>query len=136
MPEAGGPGTPTTPKNPNGHSGETPQALKAWWANFKKKPKKDQATGTLTPLAAAARCVPLTQLAAAAAQPPPGIFGIPLDVSIKYAHVAISLMDERGASFVYGYVPIVVAKCGVFLKEKGTLSLVTPARCVTLQQPR
>lgn len=51
---------------------------------------------------------------------PTGIFGVPLHVSIKYANVAISLTDDRGESFIYGYVPIVVAKCGVFLKEKGT----------------
>jgi hypothetical protein len=29
------------------------------------------------------------------------------------------LIDENGKSYIYGYVPIVVAKCGVFLKEKG-----------------
>lgn len=52
-------------------------------------------------------------------QAPVGIFGIPLEVSIKYANVAISLTNEQGESYVYGYVPIVVAKCGVFLKEKG-----------------
>jgi hypothetical protein len=45
---------------------------------------------------------------------------VPLNVSIKYANVAISLSNERGESFIYGYVPIVVAKCGVFLKEKGS----------------
>ncbi|KND92144.1 Rho-GTPase-activating protein 5 [Tolypocladium ophioglossoides CBS 100239] len=49
----------------------------------------------------------------------PGIFGIPLRQSITYANVAISLVDENGRSYIYGYVPIVVAKCGVFLKEKG-----------------
>ena len=52
-------------------------------------------------------------------EPPRGIFGIPLNESIKYANVAISLTDDKGESFVYGYVPIVIAKCGVFLKEKG-----------------
>jgi GTPase-activating protein SAC7 len=49
----------------------------------------------------------------------PGIFGVPLAESIRYANVAISLTNEQGESFIYGYVPIVVAKCGVFLKEKG-----------------
>lgn len=49
----------------------------------------------------------------------PGIFGVPLSDSILYANVAISLTNEQGDSFIYGYVPIVVAKCGVFLKEKG-----------------
>lgn len=51
-----------------------------------------------------------------------GIFGVPLRQSITYANVAISLVDERGESYIYGYVPIVVAKCGVFLKEKGILT--------------
>ncbi len=50
---------------------------------------------------------------------PQGIFGVPLRQSITYANVAISLVDENGKSYIYGYVPIVVAKCGVFLKEKG-----------------
>ncbi|KAK7987981.1 threonine synthase [Apiospora arundinis] len=49
-----------------------------------------------------------------------GIFGVPLRQSITYANVAISLVDDNGQSYIYGYVPIVVAKCGVFLKEKAT----------------
>ena len=48
-----------------------------------------------------------------------GIFGVPLHQSIRYANVAISLFNDEGQSYIYGYVPIVVAKCGVFLKEKG-----------------
>lgn len=44
---------------------------------------------------------------------------MPLNVSIKYANVAISLTNDQGESFIYGYVPIVVAKCGMFLKEQG-----------------
>jgi len=51
-----------------------------------------------------------------------GIFGVPLQTSIRYANVAISLFDADGNSYIYGYVPIVVAKCGVFLKEKGKIS--------------
>ncbi|KAH8600946.1 hypothetical protein B0O99DRAFT_681805 [Bisporella sp. PMI_857] len=51
---------------------------------------------------------------------PPRIFGVPLRTSIAYANVAISLIDDDGKSYIYGYVPIVVAKCGVFLKEKAT----------------
>ena len=54
-------------------------------------------------------------------QAPVGIFGVPLEISIKYANVAISLTNEQNESYVYGYVPIVVAKCGVFLKEKGKM---------------
>jgi hypothetical protein len=54
-----------------------------------------------------------------AAESPTGIFGVPLRQSITYANVAISLVDGEGKSYIYGYVPIVVAKCGVYLKEKG-----------------
>ena len=50
---------------------------------------------------------------------PTGIFGVPLQHSIRYANVAISLFNDEGQSYIYGYVPIVVAKCGVYLKEKG-----------------
>ena len=72
-------------------------------------------------------------------QAPVGIFGVPLEVSIKYANVAISLTNEQGESYVYGYVPIVVAKCGVFLKEKGktmyTQFLLTIFLTIWLQLP-
>ena len=68
----------------------------------------------------------LTQKAAPILEPPSRIFGVELQNSIKYANVAISLTNEEGKSFIYGYVPIVVAKCGVFLKEKGEI---TNRRC-------
>ncbi|KAL2072074.1 hypothetical protein VTL71DRAFT_11417 [Oculimacula yallundae] len=48
------------------------------------------------------------------------VFGVDLYKSIIYAKVTISLTDESGKSYIYGYIPLIVAKCGVFLKEKGT----------------
>lgn len=72
--------------------------LASWWSGFKKKTKKEEEKP----------------------ESPSGIFGVPLATSIKYANVAISLTNEKGESYTYGYVPIVIAKCGVFLKEKGT----------------
>ena len=57
-----------------------------------------------------------------------GIFGVPLRESITYANVAISLVDSEGKSYIYGYVPIVVAKCGVYLKEKGACRCLYRAR--------
>ncbi|UNI21390.1 GTPase activating protein (GAP) for Rho1p [Purpureocillium takamizusanense] len=72
--------------------------LKSWWKGFKLPSKHQEATESKAP----------------------GIFGVPLRQSITYANVAISLIDENGQSYIYGYVPIVVAKCGVFLKEKAT----------------
>ncbi|KAI1405773.1 Rho GTPase activation protein [Hypoxylon fuscum] len=71
--------------------------LKSWWKSFQTRAKHQE-----------------TQ------EQPKGIFGVPLRQSITYANVAISLVDEKGKSYIYGYVPIVVAKCGVFLKEKAT----------------
>ncbi|KAL3428248.1 rho GTPase activator [Phlyctema vagabunda] len=61
-----------------------------------------------------------TKLSTSAVEQPTGIFGVPLRQSITYANVAISLVDAEGKSYIYGYVPIVVAKCGVYLKEKAT----------------
>ncbi|KAL6913045.1 hypothetical protein ACHAPO_004996 [Fusarium lateritium] len=72
--------------------------LKSWWKGFKLPSKHQEPQETR----------------------PQGIFGVPLRQSITYANVAISLIDEKGQSYIYGYVPIVVAKCGVFLKEKAT----------------
>ncbi|KAE8379777.1 hypothetical protein BDV26DRAFT_258564 [Aspergillus bertholletiae] len=71
--------------------------LTSWWRQFKRNTRKEEPK-----------------------EKPQGIFGVPLNVSIKYANVAISLTNDNGESFIYGYVPIVVAKCGVFLKEKAT----------------
>ncbi|KAI9673345.1 MAG: hypothetical protein M1829_004112 [Trizodia sp. TS-e1964] len=76
----------------------TKRDLTSWWKKFNKTSKKEEEK----------------------VEPPSGIFGVPLQESIKYANVAISLTNDDGKSFIYGYVPIVVAKCGVFLKEKAT----------------
>lgn len=48
------------------------------------------------------------------------IFGVDLNRSIQYANVSISLSDPSGEQFIYGYIPIVVAKCGVYLKKNAT----------------
>ena len=47
------------------------------------------------------------------------VFGVALRQSIYYANVAISLVDANGTSYIFGYVPVVVAKIGVFIKERG-----------------
>jgi hypothetical protein len=77
----------------------TKQSLKSWWKTFGKTTKSQDTHEQ---------------------QQAPGIFGVPLRQSITYANVAISLVDGEGKSYIYGYVPIVVAKCGVYLKEKAT----------------
>ncbi|GAA5841840.1 hypothetical protein JCM3766R1_005586 [Sporobolomyces carnicolor] len=48
------------------------------------------------------------------------VFGVSLEQSLQYASVAISMVGQDGKQYVYGYVPIVVAKCGMMLKETAT----------------
>ncbi|SMR42166.1 unnamed protein product [Zymoseptoria tritici ST99CH_1E4] len=93
----GASGPKPTPLPTHSESGKEKKDLASWWKNFKRSDKKGH-----EPVAT------------------PGIFGVPLQTSIRYANVAISLFNEEGQSYIYGYVPIVVAKCGVFLKDKAT----------------
>ena len=128
-------GTPTSSQPPNAPQVETPQALKTWWAGFKKRSKKEQNAGKI----GTAQNNTILRIQAPAPEPAPGIFGIPLETSIRYANVAISLLNDQGESFIYGYVPIVVAKCGVFLKEKGNnkqISIVIIALRITSYRRR
>jgi hypothetical protein len=50
---------------------------------------------------------------------PPGVFGVPLLTSIRYANVAISILNDDGNPYICGYIQIMVAKTSVYLKEKG-----------------
>ena len=56
------------------------------------------------------------------------IFGGQLRMNITYANVAINLQDEDGRPYVYGYIPMVVAKPAIFIKEKGMLVVAPPPR--------
>ncbi|KAJ5807922.1 hypothetical protein N7474_009191 [Penicillium riverlandense] len=125
------PPLPTSPDPVDSNSPPSKRDLASWWRQFKRNTRKDELKGTVPTIRFpyATAMLPLRrefrrsdQLARpfGVRQPPRGIFGVPLNVSIKYANVAISLTNDHGESFIYGYVPIVVAKCGVFLKEKAT----------------
>lgn len=48
-----------------------------------------------------------------------GIFGASLEDTLKHAGVLVGIFDENDEAYVFGSVPLVVAQCGVFLKEKG-----------------
>ncbi|EIN10060.1 Rho GTPase activation protein [Punctularia strigosozonata HHB-11173 SS5] len=48
------------------------------------------------------------------------VFGKPLRESLKFASVQISTANANGELYVWGYVPVVVAKCGLYLKENAT----------------
>lgn len=47
------------------------------------------------------------------------IFGVPLSSSLDVTSVKIRLTDKDGESFIYGQIPVVIAKCAVYLKQNG-----------------
>ncbi|KAF8656225.1 hypothetical protein AX16_002661 [Volvariella volvacea WC 439] len=77
-------------------------SLRAWWNSFTfpQRAKKE----------------------AEAQKPEPvhTVFGKPLKESLRYASVQISTADANGELYVWGYIPVVVAKCGLYLKENAT----------------
>ncbi|KAK5700674.1 GTPase activating protein (GAP) for Rho1p [Elasticomyces elasticus] len=83
-------------------AGEKKVSPKRGWRSFyKKTPKADM--------------VPAADIVPAAEN---RIFGVALETSIRYANVSISLHDDQGQQYIYGYIPIVLAKCTMFLKDK------------------
>ncbi|KAN0065702.1 GTPase activating protein (GAP) for Rho1p [Thecaphora frezii] len=78
----------------------TKASLRAWWSAF---------TKTRLPGAKDKKAV-LEQR----------VFGVPLRQSLKYASVAISVQGDDGQQYVWGYVPVIVAKVGLYLKENAT----------------
>ncbi|GAA5929980.1 uncharacterized protein JCM15063_004682 [Sporobolomyces koalae] len=108
-------------------------SLLKWWKMFTSKDKKHSATTNST-------TTTTNRARSGLAQPPIGspsyippgrglergkdgsgrVFGVSLEQSLQYASVAISMVGQDGKQYVYGYVPIVVAKCGMMLKETAT----------------
>jgi hypothetical protein len=103
------------PSNPSSIAGPSPSkaSLTTWWKGFKSKPLFRK--GEEPEVAPKGRDIyPFVVTVI-------GIFGVSLNTSIQYAYVNISITNPAGNSEVYGRIPIIVAKCGVFLKEKGYL---------------
>ncbi|KAG6331197.1 hypothetical protein ID866_7892 [Astraeus odoratus] len=93
------------------HSPPTKASLLKWWSQFthaqraKKDPENDKADYS--------RFNPPSQ-----DEHP--VFGKPLKESLKRASVQISTANTNGELYVWGYIPVVVAKCGLYLKENAT----------------
>ncbi|KIK10036.1 hypothetical protein K443DRAFT_80815 [Laccaria amethystina LaAM-08-1] len=81
--------------------------LKAWWNHFtfaqKAKREGDALSAYRSPDNA-----------------PHPVFGKPLKESLSHASVQISTANSNGELYVWGYIPVVVAKCGLYLKENAT----------------
>ncbi|KAJ6623999.1 Rho GTPase activation protein [Mycena sp. CBHHK59/15] len=75
--------------------------LKAWWAGFTSAQKRKESDDEK-------------------AEPIHTVFGKPLKEGLKYASVQISTANANGELYVWGYIPVVVAKCGLYLKENAT----------------
>lgn len=86
------------PASTDDRSTSTPKRkLRDWWDKFSQHEQQQQPR------------IPLRK----------PVFGVALSESLLYANVAISLTSEAGESFIYGYIPIVVAQTGVWLKQEG-----------------
>ncbi len=83
--------------------------LRTWWQQFTTAPKTRPSPQHLHSYPHAhSRSSTLPQ---EYAPPPSGaVFGRPLLESLKYAHVQISTADANGKLYVWGYIPVVVAK--------------------------
>jgi len=88
--------------------------LRTWWQHITttQKPRPHAPSEN-----ARARSAPRAQaLAQEYVPPPPGaVFGRPLMESLRYASVQISTADATGRLYVWGYIPVVVAKWCVYV---------------------
>jgi hypothetical protein len=96
------------------HAQQNKANLKAWWNNIKGRKDPDFET-PYKRLSRPCPCLyPFSCLAAHDNVDHP-VFGKSLKDSLKYASVQISTADANGDLYVWGYIPVVVAKWCVFL---------------------
>ncbi|OWZ61765.1 rho GTPase activator [Cryptococcus neoformans] len=77
---------------------ERAQGLKTWWKGFREREAagdKQWSDGRV-------------------------VFGVPLEISTQYASVQLSTSGPDDSLYVWGVIPVVVAKCGLYLKENAT----------------
>lgn len=78
-------------------------SLKAWWAQFSSQRRKDADHKDGNPLLS-------LLFLRSRLRPEHPVFGKPLQESLRYASVQISTSDSNGRLYVWGYIPVVVAK--------------------------
>ncbi|WFD03592.1 GTPase activating protein (GAP) for Rho1p [Malassezia obtusa] len=72
--------------------------LRSWWSSFARPPApREERSADET-----------------------SMFGAPLHEALKHSSVAISLVNQQGEQYVWGYIPAIVAKIGLFLKQNAT----------------
>lgn len=102
----------------DGEKDKIKASLKTWWSNFTKSGKLGSG-GSGFGSGSSPTQGPLSS-SSSQKKPINAVFGEPLRKSLKYASVAISMAGEDGKQYIWGYVPIIVAKTGLFLKENAT----------------
>ncbi|KAA1103338.1 hypothetical protein PGT21_014965 [Puccinia graminis f. sp. tritici] len=97
---------------------QPPSTKQRWWKvplfNHKQIDSSNQPPSPLPPTAQYSK-THLNQL-----NQPNKIFGSKLEDSLQSASVAISMIGQDKKAYIYGFIPVVVAKCGLYLKENGT----------------
>lgn len=96
----------------------TKQSLKTWWTSFtsqQKAQKSAEGKGTLLVAGYRVGKVVLSMYGLALDEHPSSVFGKPLKESLRYASVQISTANANGELYVWGYIPVVVAKWCVCL---------------------
>jgi hypothetical protein len=109
--------------------------LRTWWQQFtaaqKMRPGAQHSPHSFPP----PHSHPHTAQAQAAGQPAGAVFGRPLKDSLKHANVQISTADASGKLYVWGYIPVVVAKWCVPFPPSPPLFLLlsrSDCRCLLL----
>ena len=88
------------------HRDGKPGLLTWWQKHTAQKPRSPASAAVLAQARKGPDYVP----------PPPGIvFGRPLKESLKFANVQVSTADASGQLYVWGYIPVVVAKWCVLI---------------------
>ncbi|OZJ03423.1 hypothetical protein BZG36_03582, partial [Bifiguratus adelaidae] len=65
----------------------------------------------------------------------PRVFEVALTESIQLASIPVSYVDDTTGQQCYGFVPIIVGKCGSFLKDQGGFEAMSAAPNLTAHSP-
>jgi hypothetical protein len=106
----------TTTEQPD-HQRDTKAGLRTWWQQFTtaQKPRPSAQHPHSYPHSHHPHSRSQTQGREYVPPPAGAVFGRPLKESLKYANVQISTADANGKLYVWGYIPVVVAKWCVYV---------------------
>jgi len=115
------------PRDHHPRDGAGKPGLRTWWQHITttQKPRPPSAHAH-----AQAQAQAQMGLVQEYVPPPPGaVFGRPLKETLKFAHVQISTADATGKLYVWGYIPVVVAKwCVVLVLASPSPPFLSPLR--------